>query len=810
VFLLGLAGVGLVILLARRSRTKVEIETLKADLGATRDDLRRVRDEVASMRRRMSLLEIAGAPRPVADPSATEATADADVPSILAREPASAAKIVEDAAPSPEAAAGATPPTEAAPPPETVAVELPPRVDAAPSAPAQPTFAGFGGSPSFGVPPRREDPDGAAPEPPGPSIDWEQWIGVRGAAALGAIVLVVAGIYFFRYSIEHGLITPSMRVALGVAVGLGCILAGELRLHATHPPLAKFLAGAGSAILYLAFWASAAMYHLIPSVAAFALMALVTATCGLLAVRRSSIAIAILGLFGGFATPILLSSGQDRPVELFAYLFVLNAGASFVAKRRFPVLRALALAGTLLYQVAWIATRLDPARLPLAIGILLFFTVFYAWSGRGTDEQEDGKLAKIVRRITLLTPSVFGFYFALRADLAPDLSLLAPMLLVLAAASSFVAYRERVAWIAEASIGTAIGVFVAWALVHPLDESLAWQLVGAACGLALIAHAGPEWKARKDPADRLGALGAMSASAAGLALVAIAGVVEPVAVTPFVVGLAVLATIVVRQALLFARYGLSLFAGFALAVGLVGLHVMCAGTSGSPPEARLLGVLLAFGAAFQVAGLVGPREARRWADGGALVLAFALACHVGLLPTDAPLTLGLAYGAVAVALLLAIIACARTPGGVGLAFTVLVAIAAWEAVRERFVEAAKPIFALELATAAVFVVTPILFRARYRDDGIAWRAAAAAPMAFFPFLLPLYGNVFGKGMLGVLPIGLGALTLVLVVAALRTLPRERPLRRIALAWAAGAALLHLSIAIPLQLRNERNIGCPGA
>ena len=94
----------------------------------------------------------------------------------------------------------------------------------------------------------------------GGSLDLEQWIGVRGAAALGAMLLVLAGIYFFQYSIEHNLLTPSMRVLLGTLVGIGCIAGSELRLRKTHEVLAHWLSGAGAAILYLSFWAASAMF----------------------------------------------------------------------------------------------------------------------------------------------------------------------------------------------------------------------------------------------------------------------------------------------------------------------------------------------------------------------------------------------------------------------------------------------------------------------------------------------------------------------------------------------------------------------
>jgi hypothetical protein len=55
-------------------------------------------------------------------------------------------------------------------------------------------------------PPRGGSPPPSRPRRPGFEIDWEQWIGVRGAAVLAAPV-ALAGLYFFN-SIEHGLIPP--------------------------------------------------------------------------------------------------------------------------------------------------------------------------------------------------------------------------------------------------------------------------------------------------------------------------------------------------------------------------------------------------------------------------------------------------------------------------------------------------------------------------------------------------------------------------------------------------------------------------
>jgi len=139
---------------------------------------------------------------------------------------------------------------------------------------------------------------------------------VRGAAVLGGIVLVLAGLYFLRYSIEHGLIPPAVRVAIGIVFGVGAILAGERLRPRGYRVTADALAGAGVAILYAAFWAANRLYDaMIPAAAAFGLMALVTAAAGALAWRHRSQLIAGLGLVGGGADGGGVGEGDSRKAE---------------------------------------------------------------------------------------------------------------------------------------------------------------------------------------------------------------------------------------------------------------------------------------------------------------------------------------------------------------------------------------------------------------------------------------------------------------------------------------------------------------
>src|SRR5262249_30182941 len=154
----------------------------------------------------------------------------------------------------------------------------------------------------------------------------------RGAAALSGILLMLAGIYFVQYGVQHGLISPSMRVVIGTLAGLGCI-AGSMRLR-RYEVSANALAVGGSVVLYAAFSAAHALYHLVGMEDVLVLVWLCTATAAPVASLFLPLLIASLGLSGGFLTPLLLSTGANRPIGLFGYLLLLDGGFLIVAYRR--------------------------------------------------------------------------------------------------------------------------------------------------------------------------------------------------------------------------------------------------------------------------------------------------------------------------------------------------------------------------------------------------------------------------------------------------------------------------------------------
>jgi uncharacterized membrane protein len=190
-------------------------------------------------------------------------------------------------------------------------------------------------------------PVAAAPRPAAKAgRGFESRVGVNWISRISVVTVALALAFFFEYAFENRWITEPARVGIGLAFAAAALAAGERFWRSGQRAYGQSLAAAGIAFLYLSFWAAFALYRLIPQGAAFALMALATGAAGWLALRYGSQAVALLGLAGGFATPLLLH-GAGEAWFVLGYAVLLDGGAVWVERARgWRRPAALALAGT--------------------------------------------------------------------------------------------------------------------------------------------------------------------------------------------------------------------------------------------------------------------------------------------------------------------------------------------------------------------------------------------------------------------------------------------------------------------------------
>ena len=178
----------------------------------------------------------------------------------------------------------------------------------------------------------------------------EQWLGQRGLLAVGVTALVLAVAYFLRLAFDRGWISPMLRCVGGT--GLGAVV-GALGWRFERRGLRRYGAGvmgAGAAIIYLAVWAAARLYGLVPPFTGLAGLALVSVALAVIAYAIDIEALGATAVLGAFLAPVVIGSDDASPTALLIYVGAMAAGLGGVASlRRWRLTTALVAVSFLFY-----------------------------------------------------------------------------------------------------------------------------------------------------------------------------------------------------------------------------------------------------------------------------------------------------------------------------------------------------------------------------------------------------------------------------------------------------------------------------
>src|SRR5215469_887997 len=214
------------------------------------------------------------------------------------------------------------------------------------------------------------------PPPPAPSL--ESRLGAQVFNRVGIVALLIGATWFLKLAVDNHWIGPVGRIIVGLIAGAGLVVWSERFRRKGFPGFSYSLKAIGSGVLYLSLWAAFQLYHLLPAEAALAGMILVTAWNAYMAWAQDSELLAAYAVAGGFATPLLLSTGGNHEVFLFSYLLAIDA-TTVVLVRLKPWHRLLlgAFPATVVYFIGWFVQFFAAAELGVtALFIVLFSLVF--------------------------------------------------------------------------------------------------------------------------------------------------------------------------------------------------------------------------------------------------------------------------------------------------------------------------------------------------------------------------------------------------------------------------------------------------
>lgn len=180
----------------------------------------------------------------------------------------------------------------------------------------------------------RQEPRQPVTPPRKPTVDPVSVFQSKGAewwlARGGGLLTLFALVLLYQYGVEHNWITPILRVAVGTTIGGVLMLLGNRMTRAPESAadavigLREILMGSALAAWYIAAYAAAVMYGLIPLSAARIVFLVLSIAGAWLALREKR---ALLGLFAvgvGFGAPFLLPSQTPSITPYAAYLGALT------------------------------------------------------------------------------------------------------------------------------------------------------------------------------------------------------------------------------------------------------------------------------------------------------------------------------------------------------------------------------------------------------------------------------------------------------------------------------------------------------
>lgn len=220
------------------------------------------------------------------------------------------------------------------------------------------------------------------PKPPKPGFfernpDLEKFIGERLVTFIGIAILFTGIAFFVKYAIDKNWINEIGRTAIGILCG-GVLIGVAHRLRKSYTTFSSVLAGGGVAVLYFAVSYAFQVYHLFSQSVTLGILVAITSFTVLLSIAYNRKELAILAIVGGFASPLMVKTGEGNFTVLCIYMLILDVGMLVLAfYKKWNVVSILAFVFTILFFVGSLNNDIGKNGHAHDGIAMLFATLFY-------------------------------------------------------------------------------------------------------------------------------------------------------------------------------------------------------------------------------------------------------------------------------------------------------------------------------------------------------------------------------------------------------------------------------------------------
>ena len=160
--------------------------------------------------------------------------------------------------------------------------------------------------------------------------NWMTWI--------GGVALAFGGIFLAKYSLDAGLLSPSLRLTLGGLFGIA-LIAGAEYLHRKGIVFEGFnnyvpaaLAGGGFISCFALTLLAYSSYAMLSPTMAFVMLAVIALAASSMALRLGPL-LAVLGIVGAYSVPIWVNTGSGNLMALLMYIGFVTLSAVLVVQK---------------------------------------------------------------------------------------------------------------------------------------------------------------------------------------------------------------------------------------------------------------------------------------------------------------------------------------------------------------------------------------------------------------------------------------------------------------------------------------------